>query len=248
MASFNILSIKDRKGKLKALSILKSAFEKGTLKLINRGKRMEVEESKAKVFPAYLTGLLRKSSIELIFGGYKLLVKTSPPNESIFPETLEFIAEAFKEILIFQCCLTDRAFWEVQCRRVLADKNLLPDNLNSERFSIMNDVAIGAFEAYKEFCELLGLNIKPNEVDKFLVVYENRMNEYAEMQSLFESKEPKETLLWEAGKKIANAMVGGPDIRIITLVVQIGVEDIISTRDFITAFFDVSIEDVNLIE
>ena len=225
---------------------LRSIFEKNTLKLTSRAKKLEVEKSKSMAFPIYLICLLRKSSIDLIFVGYKLLVNLKSSHEIIFPDSCEIIAKAFKELLIYQHHLIDRAFWEVQCRRVLSDKKQLlnMDTLNLERFSIMNKVVMGAFEAYKEFCELLIPNINPNDKEKFLGLHQNRMNEYAEMNSLIDSKEPKGTLLWEAGKKIANAMVGCPDIRIVTLIVQTGVVDIASARDFIAAFFKESIKDI----
>lgn len=242
MKTFNIVQQPSRKKKLKELLALRKAYDKKTLQLFEVVKALEIAGKKHDALALGLVNLIRGSATNIIGGAYKLLVKHTAKSETVFPNSHKKIINAFQEILIFQCSLMDRAFWEVQTRKWLKNRQLKKEKLHNERDSYMMDVLKGVISAHKEFCQLLGSETDFNESD-FLIQYDERLNEYENTEDVFKAKEPfKNTFLWEAGKNIAIAMVGSPDIRIVGLVVLTGMEHLISDRDFIAEYFGVKIE------
>lgn len=241
MKTFDIVQQSSRKKKLKQLLALRKAFDERTKQLFEVVKALEMAGKKHDVLVFFLINLIRGWSINIISGSYKLLAKHRATSETIFPNSHKIVINAFQEILILQCSLMDRAFWEVQTRRWLKNRQLKQEELHNERNSYMMDVLKGVISAHKEFCQLLGSEIDFSESD-FLIQYDERLSEHENTEDVFRAKEPKNTLLWEAGKNIAVAMLGGPDIAIVELVVLTGMENLISNRDFIAEYFGVKIE------
>lgn len=241
--NFSIVQQPNRKKKLKELIALKKVYQKEILKLLEEVKYFEMEGKVRRAFVFGLFCMIRNGAINLIYGAYKMLVKHAGKKEPVFPDSHKDIINAFKEILIYRCCMMDRAFWEVQIRKWKNNKKLQTKELDIERDLYMTDISKGVFTGFRRFCQLLD-----EESDvmnrEFLKSYDKRMCEYASAQDIFAAKEPKGTFLWEAGKNIATAMVGSPHIAIVELVVMTGMEQLVNDRDFIAKYFNVIIEEI----
>lgn len=237
--SINILGKKDRRSRYKALLLLKKTIDRGTFELLKRGLELEIEGFEQKAFAIYLTSIVRKSSVELLIINYKSLAKATPPQETLSPDTLESFADAFKEILVFECRLIDMIFKKVQLQRWQTNKKLDIDSLKTEVFNYLDDIAGDALLAYTEFRSLIGLKTEASHEMEVETFFWRRLGEYEKMGIWFDSQNPKGTLLWEASKNIASAMVGGPSFLLMGVIMETVSNQSETDEDFITCFFDI---------
>ncbi len=132
-------------------------------------------------------------------------------------------------------------FAEILCLEFYGLSRIARDAILSEKFSTddlaMSDSEVEKFKAFSDsyqkslegvlketikrfqlFCEINDFFSDIDNEARITSLFIDRETEYANFPSLSDSNNPKKSLLWAAGKNIANALVDSPDIQIILYV------------------------------
>jgi hypothetical protein len=172
----------------------------------------------------YLSRSIFAASINSLEAIFKAVSKDTPLELKQPIETA--LLETFAEILCLEFYGLNRIAREAILSKKFSIDDLAKSDTEVERFKAFSDsyqkslegVLKETIKRFQLFCEINDFFSDMDNEARIMSLFIEREDEYANFPSLSDSKKPKESLLWMAGKNISNSLVDSPDFQIILYV------------------------------